>query len=248
FPLISSSTKNLVGLFQFPNDSSINFKSVQINGRISLFHEFIYQRTRQNPRTANYDRVIEYACDQKRIFYDTRFQGGYIKYCSTKPITKNKIVNIFKVHGSLDLFKDENNLVCSIPGLYNKPPDGFLPEIITPGTSKYKAVLTGSCRSVLHEADTVINEASSFLCIGYGFNDEQIQERIITGIKSGKPIVVVTKVISNKAVHLLESNSSNFIIVEENSDKPNTTRFKINKEQHCLDGTFWTIQGFQEII
>lgn len=198
--------------------------------------------------TTNYDRVIEYACDQKHIRYDTRYQGGYVRYFSTTKIGVKDTVNLFKVHGSLDLFTDTSGLVCSIPGQYSIPPGDFMPEIVSPGISKYKAVLTGSCRRILHDADTVINNASSFLCIGYGFNDEQIQTGIMSQVQTGKPIVVVTKAISEKATKLLMNNSTNFIVVEEEPSKPNSTCFIVDKNYYHLDGTYWTIDGLLQII
>ena len=221
-------------------------QSFVLSGLIDKFYQ-VHPKC-VNIVTSNYDRVIEYACDQKSIRYDTRYHGGYIRYFSSvKPDNKN-VVNIFKVHGSLDLFKDSNDLVCSIPGQHRTIPTGFSPEIISPGTSKYKAVLTSSCRSILHESDTVINSANSFLCIGYGFNDEQIQKGIILKIRAGKPIVVVTKTLSDNAAGLLANNSSNYVVIEENPDKSNSTRFIINKKYHYLEGTFWTIDGLLKII
>lgn len=49
--------------------------------------------------TTNYDRVIEYACDQFKIKADTKFHGNYIKYCSNDTLKSKNIVNILKVHG-----------------------------------------------------------------------------------------------------------------------------------------------------
>ena len=196
--------------------------------------------------TTNYDRIIEYACDQIRVKVDTKYHGNYIRYFSNAPLKQRNVVNLLKVHGSLDLFRDENGLVYSIP-LQNNIPTGFLPEIITPGISKYEAVLTSGFRNILHEADSVIKAAKSYLCIGYGFNDEQIQTLVIEGIKAGKPIVVVTKAISDKAASLLANNSNKFVIIEENPDAPNCTRFTINRDYHYLDETYWTIDGLIKI-
>jgi hypothetical protein len=220
-------------------------QKLELSGLIDKFYQVHPQCI--NVITTNYDRVIEYACDQKRIRYDTRYCGGNIRYFSNARVGNKNVVNILKVHGSLDLFKDANGLVCSIPGQYKTLLKGLLPEIISPGISKYKAVLTSSCRNILHESDTVINSASSFLCIGYGFNDEQIQTGIISRIQSGKPIVAVTKAVSNKAAGLIVGNSSNYVIIEENPDKANSTRFTIDKRHHCLDGAFWTVNGLMQI-
>jgi len=119
--------------------SVLGRENLALSNLINKFYQMHPQRV--NIITTNYDRVIEYACDQKRIRYDTRFQGGYIKYLSTAQIGIRDVVNIFKVHGSLDLFKDKNDFVYSIPGWYETIPSGFAPEIITLGMSKYKAVL-----------------------------------------------------------------------------------------------------------
>jgi hypothetical protein len=201
-----------------------------------------------NVITTNYDRVVEYACDQKQIKYDTRYQGGYIQHMSNAPLGKKDIVNILKVHGSLDLFKDASNWVFSVRGLNKTIPVGFYPEIISPGISKYKAVLTSSCRNILHESDNVIRNANSFLCLGYGFNDEQIQSGIITQIGIGKPIVVATMELSSKAQNLLSSSSSNFVIIEKDSSKNDASRFTFKENQYSIDGNYWSIDGLLKII
>jgi len=214
----------------------------------SLIHKYCQVHPKcVNIITTNYDRVIEYACDQIRALVDTRYQGNYIRYFSNAKPKKANVVNLLKVHGSLDLFKDTSGLVCTIP-LQGELPKGFVPEIVTPGAMKYKAVLTGDCRSILHEADSIIDEASAFLCIGYGFNDEQIQDRIIAGIRTGKSIVVVTKCVSEKAAHLLANHSNNYVVIENNPEKANSTRFTINRKYEYLDGAYWTINGLMQII
>ncbi len=197
--------------------------------------------------TTNYDRVIEYACDQCNIKSDTKFNGNYIRYFSECKLNSKNIVNILKVHGSLDLFKDKNSLVYSIP-IQSEIPVGFIPEIIAPGSSKYRSVLQGTCRNLLHDADNLINNTQSFLCIGYGFNDEQIQTNIIRGIKKGKPIVVITKEISDKAVRLILDNSENYVIIQENKGEPNSTEIFIDKQRLSIDSTYWTVEGFMKII
>lgn len=197
--------------------------------------------------TTNYDRVIEYACDKVNIPVDTKFNGSYIKSLSGECFKGSKIVNLLKVHGSLDLFKDESNYVYSIP-IQSELPNGFTPVIITPGSSKYRSVLQGACRQALHNADDIINKASSYLCIGYGFNDEQIQENIILEINKGKPIIVVTKEISLKAYELIKNNSKNYVIIQEGKKNKGTTEILSNDSSIDLEGTFWTVDGFMEII
>lgn len=197
--------------------------------------------------TTNYDRVIEYACDQIHVSVDKRFKGYYIKIFSNSHLSKNKIVNLIKVHGSLDLFRNRKGYVTSIP-LQKSIPDGLVPEIVTPGENKYRSILTGECRDLVHISDELINNANSYLCIGYGFNDEQIQRNIITGIRDSKPIVIATKKISKSAASLISSNSCKYVIIQESNTDPNCTDFVVNGVSEQLLGTYWSINGFLNII
>lgn len=195
--------------------------------------------------TTNYDRVIEYACDKVGIPVNTGFSGCYSKQY-VGAFNKKNMVNLIKVHGSLDLFKDSKNATISLP-LQHQLPDGLLPEIITPGISKYQAVLTGIERPLLTEGDIMINNAESYLCIGYGFNDTQIQAEMINNMKKGKPLVLVTQKVSESTAHLLANSATNYIYINE-GDTEGTTEFCINKKTISIEGTYWTIDGFMEII
>ena len=195
--------------------------------------------------TTNYDRVIEYACDSAQLPVNTGFDGNYLKKFKGDFCTRNAI-NLIKVHGSLDVFKDSHDATFSIP-IQHELPCGLIPEIITPGLSKYQAVLRGTSRQLLTESDSLIRKAQSYLCIGYGFNDEQIQENIVTSIRTGKPIVVVTKNVSEHAAHLLANNAQNYVSIEC-GEKEETSNFCINRNIFTLEGTYWTIDGLMKII
>lgn len=198
-----------------------------------------------NVLTTNYDRVIEYACDLAGLPIYNGYSGLYTKHFN-HDFQKKNAVNIVKVHGSLDAFRDIHGETIAIPLLKELRP-GLTPEIITPGLSKYQYVLKGIIREMLHEADQLIDEANSFLCIGYGFNDEHIQEKIITKINQGIPIVVITMKLSDKAAHLINEKSNHSIIIEK-SDSPDSTTFIVNGKIIELAGTFWSIDGFMSII
>lgn len=195
--------------------------------------------------TTNYDRVIEYACDSVGIPVSTGFEGCYQKrFTGTFP-SKNT-VNLLKVHGSLDVFRDAHDVAVSIPMLRELRP-GLIPEIITPGRSKFEAILQGTPRQILSAADERIRRASGFLCIGYGFNDTQVQENIVSRIRTGVPIVVITKEVFDPAAHLLANNAKRYITIQEGPE-PDTTEVCIDRTIEILDGTFWNIDGFMDII
>ena len=228
-----------------------HFKEKHLFGNIAPFTKILGKFLSATGRhldiiTTNYDRYIEYCCDQYGIEVDNGYKGIYSKSLEMS-FSKNKNnVTLLKVHGSLDSFKDnKSDTSVSIP-LQETIPNGFTPEIITPGISKYQAILADASRQLLYHADTVIKRASNFLCIGYGFNDTQIQELIIKRIKTGCPIVVVTKELSDKALRIIINNSDKHaVILDGNNGK---TEFIINKTIKKTNGTYWTIDGFNEII
>lgn len=196
--------------------------------------------------TSNYDRVIEYACDFAELPIDNRFHGFYCRHPATSPIQQKKMINLLKVHGSLDLFQDVDQQVISLP-LQHEIPLGFVPCIITPGSEKYRGILQEPMRQILYDAMTLMDQAAGYLCIGYGFNDEQIQANIVNGIRHGKPILVVTKGIGDRAAGLLANNSDRFITLTEGK-QPDTTDVVINRNVYKLDGTYWTIEGLRSIL
>lgn len=235
------------------NKADLNFLYGLINHKVDFpIANLIKRFYEPNPQcvniiTTNYDRIIEYACDQIYVNVDKRFIGYYIKSFSNIKLQTKKIVNLIKVHGSLDLYKDKDGFVYSIP-LQGNIPNGLIPEIVTPGENKYRSILTGEYRDLVHIADDLINTAKSYLCIGYGFNDEQIQRNIISGIHDGKPIVVVTKAISDKSLSLIERNSEKYVIIRECKEDPTKTEFIVNNEFFRLEGTYWTINGLLMIV
>ena len=198
--------------------------------------------------TTNYDRAIEYACDLINVRVETKYRGNYIRTLSNAPLKFKDVVNLLKVHGSLDLFSDADNTVFAIP-LQTSIPSGLLPVIVPPGGAKYETVLTDtSYRSILHETDIIINGANGFLCYGFGFNDTHIQAQVIEGIKAGKPITVITKAVSPKTTQLLSNSSKNFVTIEECPNDAASTRFNIDGTYHCLEGVYWTMEGLLTII
>lgn len=218
-------------------------KEIALSKLIKIYYQAHPQKV--DIITTNYDRLIEYACDKVRIPLCNGFTGHYSKFYSDA-FGKKNTVNLVKVHGSLDWFKDTKGVTTTLP-LQKEIPSGLVPEIITPGVSKYQAVLTGIERSLLNQCDTMIKNASSYLCIGYGFNDTQIQALMIKEIQSGKPLVLVTMAVSDDTAHLLANNAENYAYICK-GEKENTTEICINKKLYVVDGTYWTVDGFIKII
>ncbi len=237
--------------------SLISSRDFDLFGRILFGHEELalskllkklYQATPQKIDiiTTNYVRVIEYACDLAQIPVANGFYGCYHKHFD-KEFPSRRSINLIKVHGSLDVFCDTHGVAVSVPIMLRERVPGLVPEIITPGASKYAAVLTGTPRQLLSAADERIGQARSFLCIGYGFNDAQIQENILTKARTGTPVILLTMKVADHAAHLLANNAKNYISIQK-GEKDNTTDICINRDIVTLDGTYWTVDGLMEII
>ncbi len=99
---------------------------------------------------------------------------------------------------------------------------------------------------MLNYCDNVINQSKNYLCIGYGFNDSQIQQNIISNIKRDKPIVVVTKGLREQALALINNNAKKYAVIIESEN--NKTRVIIDKKEFEIDGEYWKLENFIEIL
>lgn len=173
-------------------------------------HLFTSTHRQANVVTTNYDRLIEYAVDQAGYMHDTGFEPGYLRTRDlgwTSPLRSSpggpRIVNIAKVHGSVDWHKDGSGIPRSIPFL----PSGtrsLSPLIVTPGKQKYRDAYEEPYRSMIQRADHAIRHARSFVCVGYGFNDEHIQPILLERLVQEKiPIVVLALELTQAARNLV---------------------------------------------
>lgn len=199
-----------------------------------------------NVITTNYDRMIEYACDFVSLPIDVCLNGQYYRTQKQNPPQTRNIVNLLKVHGSLDLFQDTLQRTFALP-LREKIPDGLTPKIITPGVTKFQSVFNEPFNSTLHNANNLIDSAQSYLCIGYGFNDDHIQARMLSESSRGKPILLITKAVSEHAAHLLVERSQHYITISEGCD-PGTSQVVIDKNVSMVEGDFWKVEEFLTML
>ena len=204
--------------------------------------------------TTNYDRVAEYAVDLIGATSVTGFEGNYIRALEfPSNATQNKrvrgrerVVNIWKVHGSLDWFSDANNNIVSFPLSTNVLPQ-HRPLIIVPGKGKYSVALSEPYRDVIAQADIAFSRANSYLCIGYGFNDDHIQPKLIAQIKNGKPIVVLCRSATDACKrHVISTDVKKYAVIERKTDGKTTVSGNSYQEEY--DGSFWELPNFIKTI
>ncbi len=203
--------------------------------------------------TTNYDRLSEYAADGIGAASVTGFEGSYIKKLelpsgsiATKRIrTRERIVEIWKVHGSLDWFTNSKGEVFSFP-LSHEIPIGFSPLIVPPGKDKYSSTHSEPYRSIISEADKAFTTAGAYLCIGYGFNDEHIQPKLLSQIAGGKPIVILVRTMTDACKHHIIESGINKYMIFERFDESHTKVYG-NGWSEIYDGQYWCLDEFLKV-
>ncbi len=224
---------------QFPDISKIIAKCVQTAAKTNII-------------TTNYDRLIEYSIDEAVGKCNSGFSGNYIKkFIGFDASPSKRAVNLFKVHGSIDWFKNNEYGSTFSMDLKESSLIGqkFSPMIVTPGNRKYKETHNDPFRTVIAEADKAMRESSSYLCIGYGFNDEHIQPIIIDENRSKKkPVVIVTKGITQKMIDLFHANIDYpCLIITENEQNGGATVYFNKDDCKIYEQPFWKVNEFTKL-
>ena len=211
--------------------------------------------------TTNYDRAVEYACLQKGLYFETGFLQDHLQtvrgmgdFNKQNQSQSRQIVNIHKVHGSLDWFKKGNDgeLVCVLAS--ESLPKGLDPLIVTPGRTKFQRTHENPFRTAIRKSDQAIDMSSSFLCVGFGFNDEHIQPRI-TKVCTDRniPVVILSKdLTSNTKKFLKENAGKNYIGIERVDD--NRSRVYVYEEKGKYKtkvisrSNLWSMCGFCKMV
>ncbi len=239
-------------VWEYINDSDIQFFSGLINDSSTyalakLLKKLLYTHpSHVSIVTTNYDRLAEYAADIAVSNTFTGFYGNIIKSFDSSHLHNNqreRRVDIWKVHGSLDWFKNSSQQLVSIP-LARSIPNLYIPLIVTPGVQKYQETHNEPYRTVISRADECISRASCYLCIGYGFNDEHIQPKLITQIQQRNiPIVIITRKLSLKGREILSiSKSTKYIVFEEGANNVTNVTDAYGKTE--IVGEYWKLNNF----
>lgn len=217
--------------------------------------------------TPNYDRLAEYGADQGGFCHRSGFVGGYLRtwqgpthaprYLRGDVRQGDRTVELLKVHGSLDWFREREGdrdpigLPVHVPAEEDlKPPTGMRPVIVPPAKAKYAQTHFEPYRSLMAEADRVFKGAEAFLTIGFGFNDDHVQVNLTRAMRDRpKPLVMVTKSLSDMAKKALEQASKSLRYCVLTEGQQGTT--KIYTDEH-RDGVevegidAWSFDGFAD--
>jgi hypothetical protein len=223
------------------NDYSAKYKGIEL-----LAKKFIDTHPRLlNIITTNYDRVLEHVLAYSGIPYSDGFSGKNLSIFSENSFPSENIVNLIKVHGSLNWFLLDGDI------RYLGKNENYEPQIICPGRNKFQEAYSSPYRELIQKSDSYINNAMSFLVVGFGFNDEHLTPKIRPRVKMGIPIIVITKTISESSFKELEQ-AERYVLMEEADANKTRVIYKENvkssKKELIIEGSYWSLNNFIEII
>lgn len=217
------------------------------NGIKLLIEKFIETHPKiLNIVTTNYDRVLEHLLAYENICFTDGFQGKTLSVFNEKNFQDKNIVNIVKVHGSLNWF----NINGEIRYLSNQITTET-PQIIVPSRNKFEETYNTPYRELIQKSDILINDTLSFLVVGFGFNDKHLTPKIQANIKKGIPLVLITKEITPNTFKELE-NAKKYILFEEAEIGKTRVIYKESNSteqiEEIIEGDFWQLNKFMEIL
>jgi hypothetical protein len=219
----------------------------EFNGIQLLVEKFIEAHPKVlNIVTTNYDRVLEYVLAHNCIYFTDGFEGKTLSIFDDANFQDRNIVNLVKVHGSLNWF----NVSGDVRYLSNEIATET-PQIVVPSKNKFEETYNPPYRELIKKSDNLINSTLSFLVVGFGFNDQHLTPEIKKSIKKGVPLVLITKEISSNTYEELK-NAKKYILFEEAAIGKTRVIYKENSSseqiEEIIDGDFWQLNKFMEIL
>ncbi|MDH4162344.1 MAG: SIR2 family protein [Nitrospirota bacterium] len=238
------------------------FKRV-LNGERQLpFTTFIKHLMRAGKQfhliTPNYDRLIEFATEAAEVGVNSRFTGylhghsdprkaadahreAYYagKNAAFRPL---RCLCVHKPHGSLDWFEVDGKLVRCPVNI------GKAPLIITPGASKYRESFRWAFDEQRTSGNKAATNATRLMFIGYGFNDDHLEQYVCPGLKLTKPTLIIAKELTTNAMKIVEnSKDSEVIVLTSVSATDYRTRIITSSgEELVVDDQLWNLEGFNK--
>jgi hypothetical protein len=208
--------------------------------------------------TPNYDRLIELASEAAGIGVDSRFVGNLYgrsdpkrsadahreSYVSGKNALFRALPSlcVHKPHGSLDWFEVDGRVVrCS------RDIDA-IPVIITPGASKYRESFRWAFDEQRTSGNRGASNATRLMFVGYGFNDDHLEQYLCPGFKVAKPTVILTKDLSENGCKVV-ANSKGVDVFALSAVSSTDLRTRIvhsSGDELIVDEQLWSLEGFNK--
>lgn len=206
--------------------------------------------------TPNYDRIAEYSAELGQLYHETGFSYGHLRHrlsdlrqtVQIAGVTQDR-VNIWKVHGSFDWFRDEQGIIQAIPISHAKP-SKWKPAIVTPGLRKYERTYDEPFVSIKSASDRAFSNASAFFCSGFGFNDNHIQTKLKERCRSKQvPLVLITWEVTPSAKAFFEGNfCQEYLAIEHSLEGSRIFCPEFPKGEIVKEDEYWQLEHFLKLI
>jgi hypothetical protein len=210
--------------------------------------------------TPNYDRLVELATEAAQIGVDSRFFGylhgqgepkrsadahreSYV-HGKTSTFRPSPCLCVYKPHGSLDWYEVDGKIVrCPVE-------IDRVPVIITPGASKYRESFRWAFDDQRAAGNRAATSATRLMFIGYGFNDDHLEQYLCPGFRLTKPSVIVTKDLSANAINVIKNSKGTDVkaLCAVSSTDLRTRIVTSGGEELIVDECLWNLEGFNKGI
>lgn len=211
--------------------------------------------------TTNYDRLIELAADVVNIGVDSMFSGqvmprfdpsmsrealGYAAHTRKRDDIQRKYrkhIRLFKPHGSVDWYSHNDIPVRSSVSV-------DLPRLmIAPGKTKFVRGYEQPFDAHRNGANEAVDRAARFLILGFGFNDQQLETHLRPRIKTGRPCVIMTKVLTPNAAAVVSSSPDVLALSEGEMAGRKGTALTSDRTNAFYPGiSLWNLATFLEEV
>ena len=125
---------------------------------------------------------------------------------------------------------------------------GKAPIIITPGASKYRESFRWAFDEQRTSGNKAATNATRLMFIGYGFNDDHLEQYVCPGLKLTKPSIILAKELTGNAKKVLEnSKESDVIALTAVSATDFRTRIITSSgEELVVNDQLWNLEGFNK--
>lgn len=224
---------------------------------LARFYRHLFSSTHRTVDviTPNYDRLAEYAADAAGVIHFSGFTSGYLQTRTQAQAPRptgdsGRVVNVWKVHGSLDWFEDADHQIIGVRGC-RETPAGYVPLMITPGIDKYRLSHLEPFRTIFSCSDAALERARSYFCVGYGFNDQHLQTKLVERCDvDSVPIIVITKSLSDTTKAFLRGGRCRRYLALEEGDGGVGSRAYTHYQPAGIDlpaQTIWPLANFLDL-
>ncbi|MFL0711596.1 MAG: SIR2 family protein [Microcella pacifica] len=206
-----------------------------------------------NVVTTNYDRLIEALASLAGLRIDSMFSGQTVGILSDvragqeqatlrrrntgstrsrRALVAAKHLRLAKPHGSLDWREIDGRVFRSdlLRGV---------PHIIAPTKGKYREGYGVGFQEHIARAAQAVSEASAFLFVGFGFNDDHLQTHLASRLRA-VPSVVLAHTLTSSARHYL-AESPPMLAIESSGAGPTGALVHFGEESFTTKEDLWEL-------